>query len=66
MLSLLVIVCPPLAALATETPTRAAGNLGLTLLGYFPGMLHAWGAVERYNIERRYDAVMRALERRAA
>jgi uncharacterized membrane protein YqaE (UPF0057 family) len=64
MLALLAIVCPPLAVLATDSRSRAAANLGLTLMGYFPGMFHAWGTVEKHSIERRYEMVMRALETR--
>ena len=41
MLTLLVILCPPLAVLLTASPTHAIKNLGLTLLFYVPGVLHA-------------------------
>jgi uncharacterized membrane protein YqaE (UPF0057 family) len=64
MLNLLAVVCPPLAVLATGTPARAAKNLGLTLLLYVPGMLHARSVVEQSNLERRYNSVMLALEHR--
>jgi uncharacterized membrane protein YqaE (UPF0057 family) len=64
MLQLLTVLCPPLAVLATGTPRRAATNLGLTLLLYIPGLLHARSVVEQRTLERRYDAVMQALERR--
>jgi len=67
MLSLLAVVCPPLAVLATErSGSRVATNLGLTLLLYFPGLFHALAAVERHNVGRRYESVMRVLDRRAA
>jgi uncharacterized membrane protein YqaE (UPF0057 family) len=67
MLSLLAVVCPPLAVLAAEGKgSRVAANLGLTLLLYVPGMLHALAAVERHNVGRRYESVMRVLDRRAA
>ena len=64
MLSLLAIVCPPLAVLATGTPTLAVTNLGLTLLLYVPGVLHARSVVEQSVLERRYNSVMQALEHR--
>jgi uncharacterized membrane protein YqaE (UPF0057 family) len=64
MLNLLAVVCPPLAVLATGTLALAATNLGLTLLLYVPGMLHARSVVEQRNLERRYNSVMLALERR--
>lgn len=65
MLTLLALVCPPLAVLATETPARAAANLGLTLCMFVPGVVHALAVVERHTLSRRYDAVMRALEVRS-
>jgi uncharacterized membrane protein YqaE (UPF0057 family) len=63
MLSLLAVVCPPLAVLATGNRSKFAANLGLTLLFYVPGMLHALSEVDRYSVTKRYDSVMRALER---
>ncbi|HJZ55363.1 MAG TPA: YqaE/Pmp3 family membrane protein [Gemmataceae bacterium] len=66
MLSLLAVVCPPLAVLATGNRSKVAANLGLTLLLYVPGLLHALSEVDRYTTCRKYDAVMRALERTAA
>jgi uncharacterized membrane protein YqaE (UPF0057 family) len=65
MLFLLAIVCPPLAVLATGSPSRAAANVGLTALLYFPGMIHALNEVDRYSTTRRYDSVMRQMERQA-
>jgi uncharacterized membrane protein YqaE (UPF0057 family) len=64
MLNLLAVVCPPLAVLATGTPARAATNLGLTLLLYIPGVLHARSVVEQSSLEKRYNSVMLALEHR--
>lgn len=66
MLSVLAVLCPPLAVLATGSPSRAAANLGLTLLFYVPGVVNALAEVERHALGRRYDAVMRALELRRA
>jgi uncharacterized membrane protein YqaE (UPF0057 family) len=67
MLFILAIICPPLAVLIAEkSGLRAATTLGLTLLLYFPGLIHALGAVERRSVGRRYESVMRVLERRAA
>ena len=65
MLFLLAIICPPLAVLATGNPSRAAVNLGLTMLFYFPGLFHALNVVDRHNTVRQYDSVMRAMERQA-
>ena len=66
MLSALAIVCPPLAVLIVAGRGAAAANVGLTLLGVVPGIRHARELVERHTVERRYDAVMRVLERPAA
>lgn len=67
MLSLLAIVCPPLAVLATEKKgSQVAASIGLTMLLYVPGLLHALAAVERHSVERRYESVMRVLDRRIA
>jgi uncharacterized membrane protein YqaE (UPF0057 family) len=67
MLSLLAILCPPLAVLIAErSGLRTATNLGLTLLLYFPGLFHALSTIERRDLGRRYETVMRVLERRAA
>jgi len=64
MLKLLAIVCPPVAVLAAGTKSSAAKNLGLTLLFYVPGLIHARSIVEKREIEQRYNSVMAALERR--
>jgi uncharacterized membrane protein YqaE (UPF0057 family) len=66
MRSLLAVLCPPLAVLASGTPSQAAANAGLTLLLFVPGVLHALSVVDRYNVERQYESVFRALERVAA
>jgi uncharacterized membrane protein YqaE (UPF0057 family) len=67
MLSLLAVLCPPLAVFAVEkSPSRTLVNFGLTLLFYFPGLIHALATVERRSVGRRYESVMRVLERRAA
>jgi uncharacterized membrane protein YqaE (UPF0057 family) len=66
VLSLLACVCPPLAVLATQTPSRAVTNLGLTLLLFVPGVIHALRTVEQRTVERQYAAVMKALELRRA
>jgi uncharacterized membrane protein YqaE (UPF0057 family) len=64
MFTALVILCPPLAVLLTAPPSSAVKNLGLTLLFYVPGVLHARRTVESYTVNRQYDALMRTLEDR--
>ncbi len=61
MLSVLAVVCPPLAVLAAGRPAQAAANVGLTLLLYVPGLLHALAVVDRHNVERRNEALMQAV-----
>jgi len=63
MRSLLAVVCPPLAVLATGTRSHAARNAGLTLLFYVPRVIHALGVVEKHTVERQYEAVFRAMDR---
>lgn len=64
MLSILAIVCPPLAVLWASNLREALKNLGLTLLFYVPGVIHAHAVVERYQANRQYDVLMRLLESR--
>jgi len=63
MLSLLAVICPPLAVLATGTRSQAAKNAALTLLLFIPGVIHALGVVERRTVERQYAAVFQAMDR---
>jgi len=62
MLAVLVLLCPPLAVLLTASPSQAIKNVGLTLLLYFPGVLHARAVVEQYRVNRRYATLMRILD----
>jgi uncharacterized membrane protein YqaE (UPF0057 family) len=64
MLVVLVVLCPPLAVLVAAGPSAALKNCGLSLLLYVPGVLHARSVVERYQVNRRYNAVMQLLEDR--
>jgi uncharacterized membrane protein YqaE (UPF0057 family) len=66
MLTVLVILCPPLAVLFTASPGSAVKNVGLTLLLYVPGVLHARAIVEQYRVSRRYDTLMRILDEHPA
>ena len=66
MLSLLAVVCPPLAVLASGTRSQAAKNAGLTMLLFIPGVIHALGVVEKRHVERQYESVFQAMDRMAA
>ena len=61
MLTLLAVICPPLAVLATGNRTAVAGNVGRTMLFYIPGLVHALGEVDRHRTLLRYQLVMRAM-----
>lgn len=65
MLSVLAVVCPPLAVLLTGSPGRAATNVGLTLLLFAPGVIHALAVVDRYHTGRRNATLMRLASRYA-
>jgi uncharacterized membrane protein YqaE (UPF0057 family) len=60
---LLAILCPPAAVLLLGKPSQSAINLFLTLLLYFPGMLHALSVVNQYKTERRNETLMRVVSR---
>ena len=59
MLSLLAVLCPPAAVMLTGRPSQAAVNLVLTLLFYFPGLLHALCVVGQHKTRRRNETLMR-------
>lgn len=65
MRSLLALVCPPLAVLACGARNRVARNAGLTLCLFVPGVVDALGVVDRYNTERRFESLLRAMDRAA-
>jgi len=47
------IVFPPLAVLSTGKLLAAILNLGLTLIVWIPGVIHAWGVVSDYKADKR-------------
>lgn len=62
MKKLLAVVCPPAAAYLSGNFSRAATNVGLTLLCYFPGVWHALSSVERQRVCRRNATILRLSE----
>ena len=66
MMSMLAVVCPPLAVLATGSRSQALKNTALTMLLFVPGVIHALGIVERRSVERQYASVFAAMDRLAA
>lgn len=62
MRSVLAVVCPPLAVLATGNLSQAAVNAILTMFLFVPGVIHAWSVVERHQTEKRNEALLRAVQ----
>jgi uncharacterized membrane protein YqaE (UPF0057 family) len=63
MLYLVAILVPPLAVLLCGKPFQALLNIVLTLLIYFPGMIHAILVVNNYYADRRTKKIVEALEK---
>jgi len=62
VLTLLAVLCPPLAVLGTSHRSEVVKSLGLTALLFAPGVLHALRVVDRHQTEKRYAVLLRALE----
>jgi uncharacterized membrane protein YqaE (UPF0057 family) len=60
MLYLLAIVLPPVAVLVAGKPFQALLNLLLTLLFYFPGLIHALFVVHNHYADKRTDRLIAA------
>lgn len=50
---LLAILLPPLAVLLTGRPIQAVLNLGLTILLWVPGVIHAIMVVNEHKADKR-------------
>lgn len=61
MLYLLAIFLPPVAVLIAGKPFQALINVGLTLLFWVPGMIHAFMVVANHYADRRTDRIERAI-----
>jgi uncharacterized membrane protein YqaE (UPF0057 family) len=59
MLTVLAVLCPPAAVIAIGKPSQGVLNLGLTLLLYFPGLLHALVIIGQYKTHQRNETLMR-------
>ena len=65
MLYLVAVLCPPLAVLLCGKPVQAVLSVFLSLLFYFPGMIHALVVVADHKAEQRNRALLQALARYA-
>lgn len=63
MLYLLAVLFPPLAVLLAGKPFQALLSVGLTLLLYVPGLLHALFVVHNYYADKRQERLIRAMKR---
>lgn len=61
MLYLLCLLLPPVAVLLTGRPLQALLNLGLTLLLWIPGVIHAFMVVNEHKANQRADRQARAI-----
>lgn len=62
MLYLLAIILPPVAVLACGKPGQAVLNIFLTLLAYFPGLIHALLVVNNYYNDKRTDRIVSVIQ----
>ena len=63
MLFFLCVVLPPLAVLLTGRIGSFFLSLPLTLLGWFPGVIHAFFVVSDYKNEQRLRQIARDLRK---
>ena len=57
---LLAILLPPVAVLLCGKPVQALLNLGLSLLLWIPGVIHACLVVSNYYADQRTSRLIRA------
>ena len=63
MLYILAILLPPLAVLLCGKPWQALLNIALSLMIYFPGMLHALFVVHNHSSDKRQERLIRELRK---
>lgn len=63
MLYLFAILLPPLAVLLCGKPFQAVINLGLTLLFWIPGVIHAMLVVSSHHADQRNQRVINEMRR---
>jgi uncharacterized membrane protein YqaE (UPF0057 family) len=60
---LLAFLLPPLAVLLCGKPLQAVLNLGLTLLFWVPGVIHACLVVHEHLADKRAERMVAAMRR---
>jgi len=63
MLYFLAILLPPVAVLLTGKPLQALLNLVLTILGWIPGVIHAFLVINSHKADRRNEALISAMSK---
>lgn len=63
MIYLLCIVLPPVAVLLKGKPVQAVLNLLLTLLSWFPGVIHAILVVNNANADKRNKKLIKEIRK---
>ncbi len=58
----LLCFVPPLAILSCGKPVQFFFSIMLTLLGYFPGVIHAFLVVGQHNADKRVDKIIKAMQ----
>ncbi len=63
MIYLVAILFPPLAVLLVGKPIQALLNFVLTLIFYFPGLIHAILVINGHKADKRNDALIKAMQK---
>jgi uncharacterized membrane protein YqaE (UPF0057 family) len=66
MMYLLAIALPPVAVLLSGKPIQALINVGLTLLFWLPGVIHACMVVSSSQADNRTKKLIKAVEKNRA
>ena len=61
MLYLVAVILPPLAVLLCRKPFQAILSIVLSLIFYFPGLIHALFVVHNHYADKRHQEMMREL-----
>ncbi|HRX49598.1 MAG TPA: YqaE/Pmp3 family membrane protein [Spirochaetota bacterium] len=60
---LVAILCPPLAVLFSGKPFQAIINIVLSLIFYFPGLIHAIMVVKDSKDEKRHKEMIKKMDK---
>ena len=60
---LVAILCPPLAVLFSGKPFQSIINIVLSLIFYFPGLIHAIMVVKDSKDEKRHKEMIKKMDK---